>query len=571
MLRRFRRPLALLLAVLLLAVVAPLGGNIRAAGSEPVPGDVDLSGAVDASDARLALRTAVGLETLTGEKTVNADADRDGKITAADARLILRKAVGLETLEPIKAADVKATRLLGDDMTPYLSDQFDLVFLCSLTVGDRDHMILDNYFTVNVPTNEGTTEADLTNLVGVIYNENNEPFVILPDATARAEGKFRFQTLHFSGVGVGEMTDAQLLDTWAARAAAQGVTRRISEEELVPGLADIIADGLNVSGLGKDQYAGAIVRSILSLDTRGEILTAAVDGNMEDLQNKLVNYAGEYFLGKIFRGEEDEFLTKSLGDNMAAVKKSVKDGKFGAAAKEIANNILCNVFPMYNYADKIAKLTDKLADIWTDDMMNEQYEKYKTFMQESGRVTDEDWAGIYVFLRGASYRSSSKGETEAMVREKFAQRFKNEENIKKKQAELLRLAARWRSRNLMDTGYWPKIDGKYPSDTERLNSLLRITENLRSMLTVNGRFQRGKGFDTDELFLHEAVVQWVTNGTGGRDNFYKWLRDCGVFLPKGNEDPEGDPNNPFSPGVVIDENELKEGVDEELPPVVVAP
>ena len=59
-------------------------------------GDVDGDGSVTASDARLALRAAVGLETLDEETADLADADRDGKITAADARLILRAAVGLE-------------------------------------------------------------------------------------------------------------------------------------------------------------------------------------------------------------------------------------------------------------------------------------------------------------------------------------------------------------------------------------------------------------------------------------------------------------------------------------------
>lgn len=68
-------------------------------------GDVDKSGKVDAADARLALRGAVGLTDknidLTSQLSTNflpADTDRDGKLTASDARLILRAAVGLEKL-----------------------------------------------------------------------------------------------------------------------------------------------------------------------------------------------------------------------------------------------------------------------------------------------------------------------------------------------------------------------------------------------------------------------------------------------------------------------------------------
>ncbi|MBQ6864288.1 MAG: leucine-rich repeat protein, partial [Clostridia bacterium] len=61
-------------------------------------GDVDGDNEVTSSDARLALRAAVKLETLTEAQTKAADADKNGEIEAADARLILRAAVGLETL-----------------------------------------------------------------------------------------------------------------------------------------------------------------------------------------------------------------------------------------------------------------------------------------------------------------------------------------------------------------------------------------------------------------------------------------------------------------------------------------
>ncbi len=61
-------------------------------------GDVDNDGALTSSDARLALRAAVKLETLTDEQLKAADADKDSEITSSDARLILRAAVGLETL-----------------------------------------------------------------------------------------------------------------------------------------------------------------------------------------------------------------------------------------------------------------------------------------------------------------------------------------------------------------------------------------------------------------------------------------------------------------------------------------
>ncbi len=62
-------------------------------------GDIDKDGKISASDARRALRAAVGLDQLSEEETRVADADHSGDISAADARLILRVAVELEAFQ----------------------------------------------------------------------------------------------------------------------------------------------------------------------------------------------------------------------------------------------------------------------------------------------------------------------------------------------------------------------------------------------------------------------------------------------------------------------------------------
>lgn len=65
-------------------------------------GDVDGDGAVKASDARSALRAAVGLDVLTESSKIAADlaeTSAEKKITSADARFILRAAVGLESIK----------------------------------------------------------------------------------------------------------------------------------------------------------------------------------------------------------------------------------------------------------------------------------------------------------------------------------------------------------------------------------------------------------------------------------------------------------------------------------------
>ncbi len=71
-------------------------------------GDVDMDGKIKAVDARLALRAAARLDTLTETQQKLADMDEDGKVKAADARAILRVAARLdpapETKIPVAAS-----------------------------------------------------------------------------------------------------------------------------------------------------------------------------------------------------------------------------------------------------------------------------------------------------------------------------------------------------------------------------------------------------------------------------------------------------------------------------------
>lgn len=65
------------------------------------PGDVDADGKISASDARLCLRAAAALETLTEPQRAAADVDNSADVSASDARKVLRTAAGLDVLEDL--------------------------------------------------------------------------------------------------------------------------------------------------------------------------------------------------------------------------------------------------------------------------------------------------------------------------------------------------------------------------------------------------------------------------------------------------------------------------------------
>ncbi len=71
-------------------------------------GKLTAGAALTAADARLILRAAVGLDTLTAAQSEIADIDLDGKVTASDARIALRVSVGLDLLAPTYVTDAYA-------------------------------------------------------------------------------------------------------------------------------------------------------------------------------------------------------------------------------------------------------------------------------------------------------------------------------------------------------------------------------------------------------------------------------------------------------------------------------
>ena len=524
------KTMALVLSLLLLLSLAPLRVSAAAAG-ELTAGDVNFDGQVGSDDARLALRASVSLETLTVGQFKSADVDRDRTVTAADARLILRSSVNLETLQDVDPVQFGSRILSAEERRPYDSAGYQIQVLADYYTDVADHAVLDDYYEISFSSDRDFTEEEKLSLVGIGFNGDGEPFIYLPDPDKLEQRAISFRTLHFSLFGVAKLTDEQLIDVWCERAAAQDVTRNIAEEEITPNLRTMVDDAMNSAGLGANQYGGAIVRYLLSHDTKGEILTAAADGDMETLKAKVVNGAGEYILGKVLTGKDDQILTQSVGDHAALVKEGVKKGNYAEATLEIVKSIEKNMFPAVNYADKFAGLTVKMADIWADNTMNEQFETFKKLGGKN--ISNDDWNTVYIQMYGATHWLSRKGVTAQDIRALFNQRIDNEERIKKEKAEMTKVVAAWKDNNLLSTHYWGRDNGfsATPSLTERLNSLRRIRASLREMLTVDGKLRKGKNYDfaTDEEFLLDAVFHWVSNGPKHRDKFYEWLRSEGLL------------------------------------------
>ena len=144
--KKLSKPLSVILA-LLAVLCAAVNIAPRAYAADLYLGDVDMNGEVTAEDARVVLRAAVGLETLTGDAFTYADYDGDKKITATDARLTLRTAVELEPLlhvgeyvKPDPPKPVVTRQSFASDMAKSVSyeDLEDNMYWFVETLGERN-------------------------------------------------------------------------------------------------------------------------------------------------------------------------------------------------------------------------------------------------------------------------------------------------------------------------------------------------------------------------------------------------------------------------------------------------
>ena len=99
--------------ILAFAIIFMSFGTVGFAAVSVRLGDADCSGTINVADARIVLRCAVKLETVTADMIKVCDVDSDGGIDVEDARLVLRHAVELEKL-PDKTVQISAKITYSD-------------------------------------------------------------------------------------------------------------------------------------------------------------------------------------------------------------------------------------------------------------------------------------------------------------------------------------------------------------------------------------------------------------------------------------------------------------------------
>ena len=387
---------------------------------------------------------------------------------------------------------------------------------------DESVGVLDEPETVSMMIPSDITEADYDWLFGVHVSENGV-YYVEPDPEALGRGYIEFDIIHHSKVYIARPDADTCKEMWAKKAATAIVTKGIVRSSAEQTLGEIVDEAMEKLGLDKDSYGGVITRYILSQDTKGEILTAMVDGNTETLCAKLSSYTAEYLCGK--------FGVQGAGNivDIAAAGSSSDNENVAQATVAISKEILKKAFPVIDVTSKVADLTTSMADVWANSSIDEAYELiYKKKVDANGKIIDSEWDVLYVSVSGASRWLQTKGIDEEALRERFEQRYLNEKKIAEKQKELEKLIDSFIEDELLKRGSYGFSYSM--SLTDRLNSLYSAREMLREMFTENGQLKKGDLYlKTDNEFLNYVLSQWMLYGTTERYKFYEWAREVGIL------------------------------------------
>lgn len=365
-------------------------------------------------------------------------------------------------------------------------------------------------------------EKDYYELMGMYISDDYVYYYDLDKELLYKKKKASFDISHHSIYALAHPDKSVLMDEWTKRAAVNIVTKDDADGKIDVSIRGLVDETLEKLGLDNKSLGGTVYRYIISHDSKGEMLSAALDGDYKTLKDKYATLVADGIINTCF-GLKD---SSNAIDLIVAMKGSDNIAEAGITlCKEIEKK----VFPAIDIAEKFAGFVDKSFDIWAEDTMDETYRYvFKKYADENGNISDDDWNTVYSTIHGAWARYKTKGIGEEELKQKFKERAQNEKKIEEKEKELKKLVKKWDDDGLLNP-YIFNYSRQWTT-ADRLKSLYNTRQTMIEMFTKDGKIQMGsyKGKMTEDEFINEMVYKWTVFGTKDRAKFYKWIEDEGI-------------------------------------------
>lgn len=392
-----------------------------------------------------------------------------------------------------------------------------------IIIGDtqsfKDDGPLDKTETLSFKVPKDIKEENYYELMGMYIGDDYVYYYPLDMDALYNNKEATFEIAHHSIYALAHPDKSVLIDEWTKRAAANIVTKDDADGKMNVGIRELVDETLDNLGMDSESFGGAVYRYIISHDSKGEMITAAVDGDYDTLKTKYAGMIADGIVNLCFGVEG--------ADDVVDIVSSVADTEdIAEGAKKLCEEIEKKIFPAIDVTEKFAKFVDKSFDIWADNTMDETYRyMFKKYADKNGNISDDDWATVYSTIHGAWARYKTRGIGEEELKKQFSERAKSETKIAEKEKELKKLVKKWDEDGLLNP-YVFNYSRNW-SVADRLKSLYNTRETIKKMFTKDGKLQMGayKGKMTEEEFIEELVYKWTYYGTKDRAKFYKWLED----------------------------------------------
>lgn len=408
-----------------------------------------------------------------------------------------------------------------------------------VTRGEEKHFSLDKPARVNFVIPDEIPEEDYYKLVGIIFDEDG-PIYMYPDPEGLKLGVVSFETVHFCETVLSKEDEARLLKEFANRVATYGWQDNMCVKDLKMTTMERLEKLGNKIGFSETDFLGVAVREVFRDNSFVNTAVGLIESDKKDefiveqlsdeLQEKALSYLFEKWKKYPNNPKLKEYMEEHLtSDNVKDWATELGGGKSPTLlAKEYAKkftvsklkDITEGLFPYVKAVKKTVEAGEIVKKFWVNNMMVEMYDAYRNNCNGDGSIDRDFWNALSI--RRLSSPQSDFGMTDDEILKMFQTRYKNEQEIAKKQAEIERMAKIWEEDGLLSS---PKF--RHMDYVQRLNQLHKLTERFRSELVRNGRIPN-QGVTSTEDLLEYIVFEYVYRHPDVH-GFYDWLRDMGYY------------------------------------------
>lgn len=441
--------------------------------------------------------------------------------------------------------------------------------------GDR-HVQLEEMAHVSFPIPADIAREDFIDLMGVLIVDG-KPVYMVPEYEGLCNGMVSFETSHFCYAGMTKMEKEKRRNEFINRIAATEWVAGMSEKNLqktVKQRLTEVADGL---GLGEHTLMGMAVREVVSDIGFVKDATDLIDsydngepGEMEAVIAEKITYKVQekvlaVFFNKLKGDIERNVVTYDPDTKRITRTKEVEKGKYsdyisalekelgrenmqelgekldkGESLKSIAKSFIkkkavswakdfsTKMIPQIKIMQAGAKAMGVVYKFWTDNQMNDLYERYRQECDGEGRMQDGDWNALV--YRVLNTPMSKFNMTEEQIRQQFEERFRNQRDIDRKKDQLRTLIAMYEdtdAHTLINAKIFDKMGLDY---IQRLTRIHMLVERFRTELCdKSGNIPDvAAGKDAVNLILCDIVEQYLKMYPD-TDGFYVWLEENGYY------------------------------------------